>query len=145
MANVTKVLAWADELCVQALTEARGGNASMLNRLGTNSAMKLYFDNVHGLHSVARDAFPHYYAPQFKEITRLFEQYQHDEQQQESIAKIDTLEAKIGKLEEMLTAFIESQQAPAPEAEKPAKSAKGKKAEVVEETPESEDDGESES
>lgn len=112
MADIKTVLAWADELCTQALTEARGGDTSLVNRLGANSAFKLYFDNVHGLKTVAGSNFPAYYAPQFKEITRLYEEYTRDEKVAETVDKVATIESKLDNLAAMVQQLVESQQKP---------------------------------
>lgn len=123
--TVAEVLAWANEVCTQALTESRNGDTSLSNRLGANSAMQLFYNNAHLLKSVPATSFPAYYAPQWKEITRLYEEYMRDEQINQSVDKVSALEDKVSgldarfdKFEAMLTAFIESQK---PADEKPAK------------------------
>lgn len=130
MADNKAVLAWANEVCTQALTEARNGDASLVNRVGANSAMKLFFDNVHGLKSVIAEAFPAYYSVQWKEITRLYEEYIRDEQTHEVVDKVSALEAKFDSLQAMVTEFIESQKQPIA----PIKKFKAAKTEAVVET-----------
>lgn len=143
MTDKKEVMAWADELAQQAFTEARGGDLSLLNRLGTNSAMKLYIDNVHGTKTVPAHSFPSYYAPQFKEITRLYEEYKRDEEVHEAVDKVAALEARFDKFEAMLTQLMEAQK-PVTEEAKPAK--KGKNADpVVEAVEEAEADESAES
>ena len=129
MVDNKTVLEWINGVCETAVKEAHNGDRSLMNRIGSNPATKLYFDNVHGLHSVQEGQFPTYYSGQWKEITRLYEEYIHVEAVTEAVDKVDELASRFDKLESMITAFIESQKQPVAEAiEKPAK--KGKKAEV---------------
>lgn len=132
------VLEWMNGICEKAIEGKNNGDKSLMNRIASNAATRLYFDNVHGLHSVQENQFPAYYASQWKEITRLYEEYVRDETVSETVDKVAGLEARFDKLESMLTAFIESQQTPADE--KPAKGKK--KAEPV--TEEADESAESE-
>ena len=120
MADVKEVLDWANSVCAQALTEARAGDVSLANRVGSNSAMKLFFDNVHGTGNVQANQFPAYYAPQWKEITRLYEHYIRDEQVNEAADKVSILEARFDKLEGMITQLLENAAQPAVETPAPA-------------------------
>lgn len=140
MTEIKDVREWADSVCNQAITEGRAGNPILANKIATNAALKFYFDNVHGLHSMSADSFPYYKQAEWAEITRLYEAYIQDQRIAESVDKVDALETKVdagfAKLEQMIAQFVESQK-PAEEV-KPAKPAKkGKKAEkeaeVVEE------------
>ena len=62
MADVKEVLEWAESLCNLAMTEARSGDSALINRVGSNSALKLFMDNVIGLKSVSAANFPAYYS-----------------------------------------------------------------------------------
>jgi hypothetical protein len=110
MTDVKDVLDWANSVCEQALTEAKTGNTALVNRIGANSAMKLFFDNVHGLKTVQATQFAAYYAPQFKEITRLYEEYILDEEVHQTVDKVAVLESKLDKLTELVMRFVENQQ-----------------------------------
>lgn len=146
MAENKEVMAWVKELGQQAFTEARSGNVSMLNRLGVNSSLKLFLDNVIGTGNVVAESFPAFYPMQWREIVRLHEEYQLQTKVVESVSKVDELTTRFDKLESMIAEFIEAQKKPAVEAvEKPAK--KGKKAEaeaVVETETETDESAESE-
>lgn len=127
-ADVKTVLAWANELCAQALTEARAGDPSLANRLGANSSLKLFFDNVHGLKSVKADQFPAYYTGHFKEIARLHEDYLRDEQQAAAAQRVESLEAQMVELKALVIAqaaelatLTESRKPDVKPAKKPAK------------------------
>lgn len=129
MAENKEVMAWVKELGQQAFTEARGGNVAMLNRLGVNSSLKLFLDNVIGTGNVVAESFPAFYPVQWCEIVRLHEEYLLQSKVVENVDKVATLESRFDKLESMIAEFIEAQKKPVVEAvEKPAK--KGKKAEV---------------
>ncbi len=108
--EVKDVLNWLDGLCEQALTEARGGNAVFANRIGGNSSLKLYMDNVHGIKTVSREQFAAYYPAQMKECTSLYEAYLRDEQANTHETRLAVLEGKLDTLSSMLTTFIEAQQ-----------------------------------
>lgn len=120
MTDVKDVLDWANSVCEQALTEAKTGNTALVNRIGANSAMKLFFDNVHGLKTVQATQFAAYYAPQFKEITRLYEEYILDEEVHQTVDKVAVLESKLDKLTELVMRFVENQQEQ-PAADAPTK------------------------
>lgn len=128
MADNKAVLAWANELCQLALTEARGGDTTLANRLGSNGGMKLFFDNVHGTRQVSDTSFAAFYPNQWKEITRLYEEYLRDEAQNETVDKVSAIEGKLNSLEALVREFIESQQL----VEKPARKASKKTDPVVE-------------
>lgn len=140
MADVKVVLEWANSVCEQALTEAKTGNTALVNRVGSNSAMKMFMDNVHGLKSIPANNFPAYYAMQWKEIERLYEAYVRDEQVSETVDKVAVLEGKMDTLTELVKQLVENQQVqtetapaedPAPKGKKQAK----KDADDSEDTP----------
>lgn len=124
MADNREVLAWVKELGQQAFAEARTGNAVMLNRLGVNSSLKLFLDNVIGTGNVVAESFPAFYPAQWQEITRLYEEYKRDEKVAESVDKVAAIEVKLDTLAEQFKQFLESQKQPAEPAKKPAKKAK---------------------
>lgn len=123
MADIKTILAWADDVCATALTEARSGDTALVNRIGANSALKLYFDNVHGLKSVKADAFAAYYPGQFKEITRLYEDYQREQAAAAATDKVSALEESLAELKKLVTAQAEALKALA-EAKAPPASKK---------------------
>jgi hypothetical protein len=140
MADIKEVLDWADSLCKHALTEARNGNTAVVNRLGANTAMKIYFDNVHGTGVIKSHDFPFQYASRFKEISGLYEDYQRELATVEAVDKVATLESKLDNLAAMVQQLVEAQQKPAEvvepvvteEVEAPKKGKKPAKTEVVE-------------
>lgn len=137
MVDNKEVMDWASSLCKQALTESRGGNPSLANKIGANASLGKFFNMVHGQGAVKAHDFPAYYMGDWKEITRLYEAYLADEEKAETLNKVSTLEARFDKLESMLTTFIESQKPAEVVTEEtvPTKSKGGKKpakTEVVE-------------
>lgn len=143
MADIKVVLDWADSLCKHALSEARGGNTAVVNRLAANTAMKIYFDNVHGTGMVKAHDFPFQYASRFKEIDGLYEDYQRELVKEEAVDKVATLESKLDALQAMVQQLVEAQQKPViveaviepvvtEEVEAPKKGKKPAKTEVVE-------------
>lgn len=113
MADVKEVLAWAKGVGEQALTEARAGDPTLANKLGGNSAMKLFFDNVVATKNVQENQFPAYYPIQWKEIKHLYEAYIRDEEVSQTVGKVSVLEGKIDKLEAMITKLLENAEQPA--------------------------------
>lgn len=140
MADVKEVLNWANEVCTQALTEARGGNPTLANRIGANSSLKLFFDNVHGIRNVVDSSFPAFYPAQWGEITRLYEGYLQDQEIVQTVDKVAALESKFDAGFNELKAMI----AELTEAQKPAKKSKAAKVEVETEVETTEADAESE-
>lgn len=122
MVDNKTVLDWINSVCREAIKQAHDNDHALMNRLGSNPATKLYFDNVHGLHSVQESQFPAYYSGQWKEITRLYEEYMREQAVTESVDKVDKLEARFSRLESMITEFLEGQTAP--ESPKPPKQGK---------------------
>lgn len=112
MADIKEVLDWADSLCKHALTEARNGDTSVVNRICSNTAMKVYFDNVHGIGAVKSHDFPFHFASRFKEINGLYEDYQGELAKEEAIGKVATLESKLDNLAAMVQQLVEAQQKP---------------------------------
>lgn len=133
MAEIKDVMAWADAICSQALVESRNGNTNLANKIGSNSAFQMYFNNVHGLRNVVNTSFPKFYPNQWQEIEQLYLNYQQQQQTVEAVNKIDTLDARFDKLEKMVEQLIEAQNPAA--SVKPPK--KGKKVDP-EPTPEDE-------
>lgn len=138
MADIKEVLDWADSLCKHALSEARGGNTAVVNRLGANTAMKIYFDNVHGTGTVKAHDFPFQYASRFKEISGLYEDYQRELATDEAVSKVATIESKLDNLAALVQQLVEAQK-PAvvepvvtEEVEAPKKGKKTAKTEVIE-------------
>lgn len=144
MTDQKEVMAWVLELGQQAFNEARSGDAGLLNRLGANPAMQLFVNNVIGTKTVPAHQFPSYYAPQFKEITRLYEEYKREETVTEAVDKVSALEAKFDALSAQLTAFMEAQAKPVVEAVEPKKGKKAAKVEEVVEETETDESAESE-
>jgi hypothetical protein len=140
MADNKVIMEWALELGNQAFTEARGGDVSLLNRLGRNPGLKLFLDNVVGTKNVKTDQFMAYYPREWKEISRLYEEYAQAEQVTEAVDKVATLETKFDTLLEMVQALSAKMDAQQPAAvvesveEKtaPKKGKKPAKQEVVE-------------
>lgn len=112
MVDNKEVMNWALELGKQAFTEAKSGDASLLNRLGGNKSFKMFMDNVVGTGYVKADQFPSYYASAWVEIRRLYEEVQKQEQIEQSVDKVAALETKFDALAELVKNFIESQQKP---------------------------------
>ena len=123
MADRETVLAWADEVCATALNEARSGNTSLANQIGGNTAMKLYFDNVHSTKAVKRDAFAAYYPGHFQGLTTLYEEYQRDLATEAAVEQVNTLAEAVATLKTLLEAqalVIEELKAEKVEPVKPA-------------------------
>jgi hypothetical protein len=126
MAERETILAWADEVCATALTEARGGNTSMVNQIGGNTAMKMYFDNVYATKAVKRDAFAAYYPGHFQELGKLYEDYQRDLATEAAVDKVSTLEESFVALKAIVEAqalLIEELKAEKTETVEPVKPA----------------------
>ncbi len=117
MTDVKLVLEWLDSLCGVALAEARGGNTALVNQLGNNSAVRYYFNNVYTTKTVSREQFAAYYPSQWKEAERLYEEYMRDEQINQSVDRVDALEARFDKLEGMIAQLLENKPAAAIENE----------------------------
>lgn len=139
MADIKEVLDWADSLCKHALSEARNGNTAVVHRLAANTAMKVYFDNVHGTGTVKAHDFPFQYASRFKEISGLYEDYQRELATEEAVSKVTTIESKLDNLAALVQQLVEAQQKTAvtepvvtEEVEAPKKGKKPAKTEVVE-------------
>lgn len=141
MPTIKDVLAWADEVCDQAITEARAGDASLANRIGANSSLKLYFDNVHRTKAVPATAFPAYYAGHFKEITRLYEDYQRDLEKDAQLAEVSTLRESL----DALKALVEGQAAMLAEMKTAQKPADTKKTKPAKTEPEADAEADAES
>jgi len=124
MTDNKEVLAWVKELGQQAFTEARNGNTAMLNRVGVNSALKMFLDNVVGTGNIMAESFPAFYPIQWAEIVRLHEEYKRDEKVTESVDKVAELESRFVKFEETVLAELRKlTESAEPAAKKPAKKA----------------------
>ena len=122
MVDVEKTLAWLNDLCTVAMTEARNGNTLPAHHLGSNPATQYYFHLVHTLRTItpgqwARD-YPHF----LKEID---DQRQFQEQQSqalETVGKVKLLEDQntdlLGKID-ALTAKLDALIAAQPKPRKP--------------------------
>lgn len=145
-----KVLDWLTDIGQHALTEARGGNSMPANKLGSNVALKHYFDNVVCLKSIHRDTwaatFPHYFA----EAQRMVTEY---EAMQESGAETDNrlatveaqlkqFKAELAEARELLEAQAEAEVEPVDESESVDETddeAETEQNEPVEDEPEADD------
>jgi hypothetical protein len=104
MADRETILAWADEVCNTALTEARSGNTSLANQIGGNTAMKMYFDNVHATKAVQRSSFAAYYPGHFQELGKLYEDYQRDLATEAAVDQVSTLAESLAELKAIVEA-----------------------------------------
>lgn len=146
--QTSDVLKWLEEVCAQALTEARSGNTMLANRLGGNPALQHYFNNVHTIKAVEQRAWAVYYPDLMREATRLYEEYIQSQGIKEAAAKVSTLETKLESLEKLIRELVEAKAAPVTEdaapvvAEVPAvdKKARKAKAKVAAVTPDNGDD-----
>lgn len=120
MAEVKEVLEWVESLCTLAMTEARGGDTALINRVGSNSALQTFMNNVIGTKSVTAANFPKYYMAQWAEITRLYEQYQKDEAVNDVVDKVTAIEGKLDSLATAVQALVEAQTAAKKQPKKPA-------------------------
>lgn len=137
------VLGWVVALCEQAEKERAEGNVALTNKIGGNGGLNTFYANAFKIHSVQYSYFPTQFPAQWKEITGLYEAYQQEQLAEAAqTSKVDGIEERLGKLETLLTAFIESQK-PAPAAdEKPASKKAGKAAKKADVTEEAETEGE---
>jgi len=123
------ILDWTIALCEQAMKEKNEGNITLLNRIGGNGGLQTFFSNAYSTHSVQYSQFNKLFPMQWKEIVSVYEAYQKEQLAEAAqIEKTNSIEERLGKLETLLTSFIESQKPAA--VEKPAK--KGSKKPVVE-------------
>jgi hypothetical protein len=114
-------LEWLDDVCSQALTEARQGDTALANRLGQHPALAHYFNNVHTTKSIRPDTWTQMYNPYLREADRLRQLAEAESQHVETQERVNTLEAKLDKLTSMVESFIESQETQEPVEEEPAK------------------------
>lgn len=119
--DAEKTLKFLDDLCAQALTEARQGNAVLANRLGANPALAHYFNNVATVRAVPREAWGAYYPQYLQEADHVRQQVEQAEAATQQGDRITALEAKIQELTEAVSALVE-REAPA----KPRRKAKAK-------------------
>lgn len=140
----TQVLAWLADLSQQAITEARGGDAMLANRIGGNPALAHYLNNVATRHSVNPQAWAEYYPQYMAEATRVFEAYQADQEREQHDDRLTALEAKFNELAEMLKPLLEAQAEPEPEPEPAPKKRKARRKAVKVEEAEAEQEAEPE-
>lgn len=94
-----QTLAWMDEVCKQAFTEARAGNLSLINSLGKHSALSYYINNVVSRNVMTRDQFAvQYRGSLLKEAAMVYQEYRDREQMRESAQKTSQLEESLGEL-----------------------------------------------
>lgn len=101
---------WLDAVCTEAKTAAKAGDMTLLNRLSTNPALAYYFNNVFSLQTLKPESWEQSMPQMAEAAKRLHTEYVDEAERRANIAKIGTLEAKLAKLEDILTQFVESQQ-----------------------------------
>lgn len=104
----TQLLDWMDALCERASADVRSGDPGLLNSLSQHRALAAYYNNVHKLRSVPREAFPYWYPGFFTEAKMVKAQYDAQEQVVAHSERIDALEDKLDKLAGMIEAMLES-------------------------------------
>lgn len=87
--DVKKTLEWLRALSEQALTEARAGDTMLANRLGTNPALKHYFDNIHTRHAEGPEAWAQHYPNYLREADRLRQEVEEAEAQDARMTKVE--------------------------------------------------------
>lgn len=133
-------------LCEQAVNEKNAGNPALLKRIGSNSGLQTFFANAFSIHSVQYSQFDRQFPTQWKEIVGFWEAVDIEESAAQAAAeKVDSIEARLGKLETLLTSFIESQKPAAVADEKPAKKAAKKAAKIEEDVTEETTEADAES
>ena len=115
--KLQKTMTWLAETCNTALTEAQGGNTTLLNRLGKNGAFAYYLNNVHTRKVMSPDQFSTQFPHLVKELTEIREQYELVNEQPKRDARLQVVEEGLAELKTMLAALTES----AKPAKKPAK------------------------
>lgn len=110
---------WALNICEAAYEAKNAGDTTLMTKIGSNAALRLFFDNVYGTHSIQASRFPVQFPSQWKEISDMRESYIRENKVTESIDKVDELGKKFEKLETMLTTFIESQKTAPKKPKKP--------------------------
>jgi len=97
-------------LCEQAVNEKNAGNPALLKRIGSNSGLQVFFSNAFSTHSVQYSQFNKQFPSYWAEIVGFWEAYDREQEVAEAaVEKVDSIEARLGKLETLLTDFIESQ------------------------------------
>ena len=120
-----KTLDWLKEVCEQALDEGRGGNHTLLTKIGNVPALSYYMNNVHMLHSIT----PEQYAEQAPGFVDAAEKYRAE---YEAIAGITEDHSRLGEVEqelatikgqlaEVLAELKKTSTPPAADPKKPAK------------------------
>lgn len=135
----TIVLERTIALCEQAMKEKNDGNVALLNKIGGNGGLQTFFSNAFSIHSVQYNHFHKQFPSQWKEIVGFWEAVEKEELAEAvQIEKTNSIEERLGKLETLLTSFLESQK-PAEEV-KPVKKGKKQAEPVIEEAAETTDE-----
>lgn len=108
----TQLLDWMDALCEHASEDLRNGDPGLLNSLSQHRGLAAYYNNVHKLHSIPREAFPHWYPGFFTEAKLVKAQYDALEETTQHSARLDALEDKLQKLTDMIEQLVEAQASP---------------------------------
>lgn len=112
MDEQTQLLDWMDALCERASEDLRKGDPGLLNSLSQNRALAAYYNNVHKLRSIPREAFPYWYPGFFTEAKMVKAQYDALDTVTEQTTRIDALEDKLEKLAGMIEKLVEAQERP---------------------------------
>lgn len=120
-----KTLDWLKEVCEQAVDEAKGGDPTLLQKIGNHAALSYYFNNVHSLKAIT----PEQYAEQAPGFVQAAEKFRTEYEAAVAIpedhkrlnAVEEGLEAIKGQLAEVLAALKTP-----PEPKTPAKKPTGK-------------------
>jgi hypothetical protein len=133
-----------DDLVTHAVTEAKSGNLTLLNRLGDNPAIAYYIDHVHFRQVWTQESWAQYRPGDFKEIEALQEAHAAAEKAKLSESATNSLAEKFDVLSSQLTeALAEIQALKADQSgKKPVKSIK--EAEPTEPEPEADAHAETE-
>jgi hypothetical protein len=107
-----------DELVTHAVTEAKGGNMALLNRLGDNPAIAYYIDNVHFRQVWTQEAWAQYRPGDFKEIEALQEAHTAAEKATLNEVRVTSLEGKLEDVSKQLTEALTLLKATQPAAKK---------------------------
>lgn len=106
----TIVLERTIALCEQAMKEKNDGNVALLNKIGGNGGLQTFFANAFSIHSVQYNHFHKQFPTQWKEIVGFWEAVEKEELAEAvQVEKTNSIEERLGKLETLLTSFLESQ------------------------------------
>lgn len=105
----TAVLNWMDEVCGQALKEARENRSlALLEHLSKHAALAYYIQNVATRGVMTREQFAQQYPSYMKEAELVYDEYQTSIEAKENTAKISTLEASLEELKGIVEAQAET-------------------------------------